>query len=220
LSRDPDRHSPPPGAAGFVAEALRAGFESEDWAALLEGLDRHGKSGLLARIGGAPNPEESTRGGLTLADHLPPGLVLPRVQARTWSDLVDVACRCVTSSDPRLAMAGARLRERLATVNPGWLIGSGVAVPHDAVVGLTEPLVAVATLDEALDLGAHDGVGVELVFFLLEPPGQPAVHLALLSRIAGLCAPASNLGLLLASEQGDALHNAVIVLDDAPPSRR
>ena len=98
----------------------------------------------------------------------------------------------------------------------GWLIGGGVAIPHQAVPGLEQVTMAVVTIRQNVSIEGPDGVPVRLAFFLLEPIGFPDLHLLLLARIAGMCGHASHLGLLLAADSAEALHNAIIILDQNP----
>jgi PTS system nitrogen regulatory IIA component len=93
----------------------------------------------------------------------------------------------------RLAAAGAirdpdavirRLsdRERLGST----ALGSGVAIPHLKLAGLSEPVVAVGAFPAGVDFGAADGAPVRLIFLVLSPADSPALHLQILARISRL----------------------------------
>lgn len=63
-------------------------------------------------------------------------------------------------------------------------IGGGLALPHARTAATKEPRFVAARLGMALDLGAADGLPVDLVFLLVSPvdPGAHVKQLALLAR--------------------------------------
>lgn len=65
-------------------------------------------------------------------------------------------------------------------------LGHGVALPHTYCPGLDTRRCALGLIPKGLDLGAHDGEPVTLVFLLLSPSGDPEGHLATLAEIARL----------------------------------
>lgn len=73
-------------------------------------------------------------------------------------------------------------REKLGSTG----IGSGVALPHGRIEGLTDTLAIFMTLAEPLDFEAADNQPVNLVFALLVPEQATDNHLQLLARLAEL----------------------------------
>ena len=73
-------------------------------------------------------------------------------------------------------------REKLGSTG----IGSGVALPHGRIDGLTDTLAIFMTLAEPLDYDAADNQPVDMVFALLVPEHATEAHLQLLARLAGL----------------------------------
>lgn len=64
-------------------------------------------------------------------------------------------------------------------------VGEGIAIPHPRnpiVLQVTQPLVTLCFLAQAIDFGALDGKSVHILFTLISPSVE--VHLQLLSRIA------------------------------------
>lgn len=71
-------------------------------------------------------------------------------------------------------------RERLGSTG----FGSGVAIPHTRVPGLTAVVGLFARLAQPVDYGAVDGAPVDLAFVLLSPEQAGADHLKALARVS------------------------------------
>ncbi|MBE0008350.1 MULTISPECIES: fructose-specific PTS transporter subunit EIIC [unclassified Arthrobacter] len=82
-----------------------------------------------------------------------------------------------TGADGLYADALAR-EEKTATGIPG-----GIAIPHCRSTSVTEPTLAMARLNPAVDFGAKDGPA-DLIFFIAAPDGADQEHLKLLSKLA------------------------------------
>ncbi|MEI8186568.1 MAG: PTS sugar transporter subunit IIA [Chlorobiaceae bacterium] len=65
-------------------------------------------------------------------------------------------------------------------------IGKSIALPHAKTDGVTEPVIAFATLRNELDFDSIDNEPVRLVFLLATPEDMLAEHLKLLGRITKL----------------------------------
>ena len=65
-------------------------------------------------------------------------------------------------------------------------IGKSIALPHAKTDGVTEPVIAFATLSNAMDFDSIDNESVRLVFLLATPEDMLAEHLKLLGRITKL----------------------------------
>ncbi len=77
-----------------------------------------------------------------------------------------------------------QLWEREKLGNTG--IGNGVALPHSRCIHAHDAVIAIITLDEAVNYDASDGQGVNLAFGLLVPQDANQEHLQLLATIARL----------------------------------
>lgn len=92
----------------------------------------------------------------------------------------------------RLAASGAgqseelydalRVREDAHTT----ALDRGVAAPHATLESVSEPVVMIATTAEPLQFGPAGTMPVRLLFVLLSPSEQAAMHIRLLARIARL----------------------------------
>lgn len=76
---------------------------------------------------------------------------------------------------------------REAIRREGFSIGTGVALPHSELEGLTTTHVCLATTTNPVALPTIDGRQPDLFFFTLAPPNDPEGHLLLLARLARLC---------------------------------
>ena len=90
----------------------------------------------------------------------------------------DVAA--ATGLDAASILAALRKREALGSTG----VGNGIALPHAAIAGLSNPFGLLARLDHAIDYGAVDDAPVDIVFLLLTPQNDPAADLTNLSAIA------------------------------------
>ena len=75
-----------------------------------------------------------------------------------------------------------KLREREQLGSTG--IGSGIAIPHCKLPGLSEGVVAIGMVPGGVDFGAADGQPVKLLFLVLSPSASPAEHLQVLATIS------------------------------------
>lgn len=93
----------------------------------------------------------------------------------------------------RLAAAGAirdaaeltsRLieRERLGCTS----LGGGVAIPHCKSKDVGDVVLSIGLAPQGVDFRSADGAPVTLIFLILSPADQPALHLQTLARISRL----------------------------------
>ncbi len=65
-------------------------------------------------------------------------------------------------------------------------LGGGVAIPHSKCRDVGDVVLAIGLAPEGIDFHAPDGIRVTLIFLILSPADQPAVHLQALARISRL----------------------------------
>lgn len=82
------------------------------------------------------------------------------------------------------------LLEREKLGNTG--IGKGIAIPHSRFAGTDTALVALITLEEAIDYDSLDEQHVNVAFGLLVPQEANEAHLAILANIAKLMSEEEN----------------------------
>lgn len=73
-------------------------------------------------------------------------------------------------------------RERMGST----ALGSGVAVPHCRVEGLTSPVILLARSRKGVAFDALDGRPVHVFFLLATPPDKPSLNLQALAAVAKL----------------------------------
>lgn len=67
------------------------------------------------------------------------------------------------------------------------VMGSGLAIPHATVPGLSAPVIGVALSGaDGIPFGGEDQEPVRVFFVLLSPPGHEREHVKLLARICRL----------------------------------
>ncbi|HEX2253580.1 MAG TPA: PTS sugar transporter subunit IIA [Thermoanaerobaculia bacterium] len=121
---------------------------------------------------------------MNLASLTEPELVFPDLPGDDVSSVLHSLARrvaelgYVTDSDH----LHAKLIEREQLGSTG--IGSGVAIPHCKMAGLSRAVLAVAQTRRPVDFGAVDGQPVRLFFLVISPADSPAVHLQVLSSIS------------------------------------
>lgn len=97
-----------------------------------------------------------------------------------------LAAKCpaisVTGVTPRDLLSSVMERERLGTTG----VGSGVAIPHARVAGLTQMSAIFARLDTPIEYESIDDRPVDLVVMLLAPQNAGAEHLRALARVSRL----------------------------------
>ncbi len=84
-------------------------------------------------------------------------------------------------------------------------VGGGLVVPHARCRGVEEVHIAVATLQDPLDLGADDGKPVDIVILLIGPERDPRQMLRVLARLAKLVKDRAFLDRLRAAETSEDL---------------
>jgi PTS system nitrogen regulatory IIA component len=84
--------------------------------------------------------------------------------------------------DPQTIFETLSMRESLGSTG----LGSGIAIPHGKLPGLTRVSALFARLESPIEFDAVDDQPVDLVMVLLAPQGAGAEHLKALSRVARL----------------------------------
>jgi len=84
--------------------------------------------------------------------------------------------------DPDQIYRALILREKMGSTG----VGGGVAIPHARLSGLGSLVVMFARLARPIDFDAVDDQPVDLMFLLLSPEHEVALHLKALSKISRL----------------------------------
>ncbi len=112
--------------------------------------------------------------------------VLPHVKCGSLEEIVallvdKLAASGFSGSGPGLVAEIMRREHEGSTA-----VGGGLVIPHARCKGLDEVHIALATLQDPLDLGAEDGVPVDIVMLLVGPERDPRQMLRVLARLARL----------------------------------
>ena len=86
----------------------------------------------------------------------------------------------VVDEDPLVAEVMRREKEGSTAV------GGGLVIPHARFEGLTGVHIALATLDQPLEIPTEDGAPVDIVILLVGPHDDPRQMLRVLARLARL----------------------------------
>ncbi len=113
-----------------------------------------------------------------------------------------------TALTPRDLLSAVMDRERLGTTG----IGSGVAIPHARIEGLTQMSAAFARLETPIDYEAVDDRPVDLAVMLLAPQDAGAEHLRALARVSRLLRREETRARLRAAPTAESLYS---LLSDA-----
>lgn len=97
-------------------------------------------------------------------------------------------------------------------------LGNGIAIPHARIDDLTEPKLAVITLQNAIDFDAPDQQPVDTLISLLVPNEKSDLHLNLLKQLATILRDKQSVSQLRKSHSDAALYQAftaaTLPLDD------
>ena len=109
---------------------------------------------------------------------------LPHVKCRSVRDavgrLVGALAEAGEVADAEGVVAEVMRREAEGST----AIGGGLVIPHARHAAVPRVRVAVATLDEPLDVPSEDGRPVDVVILLVGPDGDPRQMLRVLARLA------------------------------------
>ena len=142
---------------------------------------------------------------MNISDLLAPEAVLASLKAQTKKQLLqELAAR----AHARIHLPEKQIfetlneRERLGTTG----VGSGIAIPHGRMAGVTSITGVFARLEIAIDYEAVDGQPVDLVFMLLAPDNAGADHLKALARVSRLLRNQQTCEKLRAARSAEALY--------------
>ncbi|NND81269.1 MAG: PTS transporter subunit EIIA [Gammaproteobacteria bacterium] len=90
-------------------------------------------------------------------------------------------------------------REKLGSTG----VGNGVALPHSRSPDTDQPVIAIITLEQAIDYESPDRVPVDIAVGLLVPEEATEEHLKLLASIAGIMSIDAQKKQLVAAREAD-----------------
>lgn len=121
---------------------------------------------------------------MRLASLTRPELIFPDLLSRdrdaVLRELAGRIAKAGVVRDPEDLFQKLAEREQLGSTG----IGSGVAIPHCKLPGLSHGIVAIGMVPDGVDFGAADGQPVRLLFVVLSPSASPGEHLQVLATIS------------------------------------
>jgi PTS system nitrogen regulatory IIA component len=122
---------------------------------------------------------------MRLSEFLRPDFVVSHLAARDVDGVVrEVSARAGSAGVALEAVIAEKLLEREKLHST--VMGSGLAIPHATVPGLTDPVIGVALAREPIVFGPEDTDPVRVFVVLLSPPGRERDHVKILARICRL----------------------------------
>jgi PTS system nitrogen regulatory IIA component len=109
------------------------------------------------------------------------------------------------AADPQELSRRLLEREKLGCTG----LGSGVAIPHCKLAGLSDVVLAVGISKDGVDFCAPDGQPVHVIFLILSPPQAAALHLQALARVSRLLRSPETTARLAAADTRERLEEAL-----------
>lgn len=100
-----------------------------------------------------------------------------------------------------------RLLEREQLGSTG--VGSGIAIPHCKMAGISRGILALGLTKTGIDFGAIDQQPVRLFFVVISPSDLPAAHLQCLAAISKWVKAKENVRRLLTLEDPQAIYQTL-----------
>jgi PTS system nitrogen regulatory IIA component len=121
-----------------------------------------------------------------LTDLLPAAQILPDLNARTKTEVLEELCAPALLALPELSLAPLmnvlQERERLGSTG----IGDGIAIPHGKLALLRQLLLIFGRSRPGVEFDSLDGKPAHLFFLVLAPGDSAGMHLKALARISRL----------------------------------
>jgi PTS system nitrogen regulatory IIA component len=122
--------------------------------------------------------------------------------------LKDLSTRAALEVGFDAALISAEILKREELGSTG--LGSGVAIPHARIPGLSKPQAVLARLKRALDFAAIDEEPVDLVFLLLLPNSSAGEQLNALASVARQLRNPQVVAMLRKARDGSEAYNAML----------
>lgn len=122
----------------------------------------------------------------------------PVAKEAVLARLVELAAACVKAdcqADSIQVLDALRAREAVTSTG----IGSGVAIPHAKIAGLSRMMLAFARSRQGVDFQALDDAPVFLIFMVVAPPDSVSDYLKLLAAISSFVKKDANRKALMAA---------------------
>ncbi|MCW5889828.1 MAG: PTS sugar transporter subunit IIA [bacterium] len=146
---------------------------------------------------------------MKIEDILPEELVVPELEARSKSEVLEELAGRVAAQYPELnrtrLVQALEDRERLNST----ALGDGVAIPHGKLPGIRRVFAAFGRSRAGVDFQSLDGKPTHLFFLLVAPEDSAGAHLKALARISRLLKDQSFRERLLAAGDAAAIYQTI-----------
>ncbi|HEV7255951.1 MAG TPA: PTS IIA-like nitrogen regulatory protein PtsN [Mesorhizobium sp.] len=142
---------------------------------------------------------------MDLSDLIDVSAILPALRANSKKQVLQLVAEKaaeVTGLPERELFDTILQRERLGSTG----IGSGIAIPHGKLMGVSRITGIFARLEAPVDFEALDDQPVDLIFLLVAPESAGADHLKALSRIARLLRDGETVAKIRGTRDASAIH--------------
>ena len=149
---------------------------------------------------------------MRLSEYLRSDFVVSRLQARDVDGVVrELSAKAGAAGVAPEDVVAQKLLER--EKQHSTVMGSGLAIPHATVPGLSEPVIGVALAGDPIVFGPADSDPVSVFVVLLSPPGGEREHVKLLARICRLMRHEGFLGQLEEAEDEEGILQVIESVD-------
>lgn len=125
-------------------------------------------------------------------------------------EIAKLACLSPVLKDITFEVVEKTLEERENLASTG--LGSGVAIPHCRLPGITTFVVGIATTKKGINFNAIDNEKVSIFPFVIGPDENPREHLKVLSGMARLLRNPDTRAAIRATKTADELYNLLKTL--------
>lgn len=89
-------------------------------------------------------------------------------------------------------------------------VGNGIAIPHCKLLHLTKPITLMMTLNRKIDFKSADNQPVDLIYTLLSPHADAALHLQRLSAVSRMLKDKNLVTILREAQDPETLQNLLL----------
>ena len=147
---------------------------------------------------------------MNLSSFLTRSMVTAKIAVTTKHEAIDTIVSSICSRKSlRTAQKEILSAVLLRELQPGTVLGAGVAVPHARIKNLKEPLLFVATLRSSVDFGTQTQVPADVIFLFVTPAAASNTHLKILSMISRVVEEEPYLNRIRAAKSDEELYSVL-----------
>ena len=128
-----------------------------------------------------------------------------------FEELTETLISLCPKLDRKEVLASFLEREKKMTTG----IVTGIAIPHAISDKITEPLCAIGISRNGIDYDALDGKPVHIIFMILFPAGDAALHLNIMQRLACVFSDSTFYKSVIHKESASQVAQAIFDIDES-----